>query len=108
MPRRIFSIFSKQEPHKKITLNSLSYDTALEEAINLLDSERFKEHQESIDEHALSLYCVSLEQELEKLGWVMSESCDEPYNSMFIDEHMMSLWNQRSEYGEELKAQQKI
>jgi hypothetical protein len=99
MPRRIFTITSKEEPSKKIVLNSLSYELALEEALNTLDPIRFKEHQESIDEHALSIYCFSLEQELEKLGWIISEDWDEPYKSMFIDEHMMSLWSQRSEYG---------
>jgi hypothetical protein len=36
MPRRIFTITSKEEPNKKIVLNSLSYELALEEALNEL------------------------------------------------------------------------
>ena len=36
MPRRIFTITSKEEPVKKIVLNSLSYELALEEALNEL------------------------------------------------------------------------
>lgn len=71
MPRRIFTITSKKDPNKKIELNSLSYELALEEALN-------------------------------ELGWTISEDCDEPYKNMFQDEHMMSLWNQRSEYGKNL------
>ena len=63
MPRRIFTITSKEEPVKKIVLNSLSYELALEEALN-------------------------------ELGWAISEDCDEPYKSMFEDEHMMSLQSQ--------------
>lgn len=72
MPRRIFTITSKEEPSKKIVLNSLSYELALEEALN-------------------------------ELGWTISEDCDEPYKSMHIDEHMMSLWNQRAEYAAHIK-----
>lgn len=68
MPRRIFTITSKKEPDKKIVLNSLSYDMALEEALN-------------------------------ELGWTISEDCDEPYkDARFVDEHAMSLRNQRLEY----------
>lgn len=63
MPRRIFTITSKEDPNKKIVLNSLSYELALEEALN-------------------------------ELGWTISEDCDEPYKSMFEDEHMMSLQSQ--------------
>lgn len=103
MPRRIFTITSKEDPNKKIELTSLSYELALEEALYNLDPKNFQQHQESIDEHALSIYCVCLEEKLEKLGWTISEDCDEPYksmrhNDMYIDNHMMSLWSQRSEY----------
>ena len=65
MPRRIFTITSKEDSNKKIELNSLSYELALEEALN-------------------------------ELGWTISEDCDEPYKSMFVDEHMMSLASQKS------------
>jgi hypothetical protein len=72
MPRRIFTITSKKDPNKKIELNSLSYELALEEALN-------------------------------ELGWTISEDWDEPYKSMiYDDEHMMSLWSQRAEYGKNL------
>ena len=71
MPRRIFTITSKEEPSKKIVLNSLSYELALEEA-------------------------------LDELGWTISGDLEEPYKSMFADDHMMSLWNQRSEYGKDI------
>ena len=60
MPRRIFTITSKEDPNKKIELTSLSYELALEEALN-------------------------------ELGWTISEDWDEPYKSMFADEHNMSL-----------------
>jgi hypothetical protein len=103
MPRKIFTITSKEDPNKKIELNSLSYELALEEALYNLDPKKFEQHQESIDEHALSIYCSYLEEQLEKLGWTISEDWDEPYKSMlYDDEHMMSLWNQRSEYGKQL------
>lgn len=96
MPRKLFTITSKEEPNKKIVLNSLSYELALEEAISIIDPKIFQNHQESIDEHALSIYCVCLEEQLEKLGWTISEDCDEPYKSiLYQDEHMMSLWNQK-------------
>jgi hypothetical protein len=36
MPRKIFTITSKEDPNKKIELNSLSYELALEEALNEL------------------------------------------------------------------------
>ena len=36
MPRRIFTITSKEDPNKKIVLNSLSYEDALEEALKEL------------------------------------------------------------------------
>lgn len=65
MPRKIFTINSKEDPNKKITLNSLSYELALEEA-------------------------------LDELGWVISEDWDEPYKSMFVDEHMISLQSQKN------------
>ena len=65
MPRRIFTITSKENPNKKIELSSLSYEEALEEALN-------------------------------ELGWTISEDWDEPYKSMFVDEHMMSLESQKS------------
>jgi len=64
MPRRIFTITSKEDSNKKITLNSLSYELALEEA-------------------------------LDELGWVITEDWDEPYKSMLIDEHIMSLQSQK-------------
>jgi hypothetical protein len=103
MPRKIFTITSKEDPNKKIELNSLSYELALEEALYNLDPKKFEQHQETINEHALSIYCSYLEEQLEKLGWTISEDWDEPYKSMlYDDEHMMSLWNQRSEYGKQL------
>ena len=95
MPRKIFTITSKEDPNKKIILNSLSYELALEEALYNLDPKKFEQHQESIDEHALSIYCVCLEEQLEKLGWTISEDWDEPYKSMFVDEHMMSFEGQK-------------
>ena len=70
MPRKIFTITSKEDPSKQIVLNSLSYEEALEEA-------------------------------LEELGWNISWDWNEPYKSMFIDEHMMSLCSQRPEHGKE-------
>ena len=92
MPRRIFTITLKDDPNKKIELQSLSYELALEEAFYSLDPKKFEQHQESIDEHALSIYCVCLEEQLEKLGWTISEDWDEPYKSMkYQDEHMVSL-----------------
>ena len=102
MPRRIFTLVSKQNPDDRIELNSLSYETALEEALSEIDPKNFQQHQESIDEHALSIYCVCLEEQLERLGWTISEDWDEPYKSMlYQDDHMMSLWNQRSEYAKD-------
>ncbi len=83
MPRQFHKITSKEDPNKQINLESMSYEQALEEA-------------------------------LDKLGWVMQSEWNEPYNNMFQDvspatcceiyqdEHMMSLWNQRSEYGKDL------
>ena len=72
MPRKIFTITSKEDPNKKIVLNSLCYEHALEEALN-------------------------------ELGWNISEDWDEPYKSiLYQDEHIMSLWSQRAEYGKEL------
>ena len=63
--------------------------------MNNLNPENFKNHQESIDEHALSIYCAFLEEQLEKLGWVILEDYDEPYKSMLYDDlHMMSLKSQ--------------
>lgn len=47
-------------------------------------------------------YEEALEEALDKLGWVLQSEWNEPYNSMFQDEHMMSLWNQRPEYGKDL------
>lgn len=70
MPRKIFTITSKEDPNKKIILNSLSYELALEEALN-------------------------------ELGWTISEDCDEPYKSMYQDDHMLSLWDQRGEYAKD-------
>ena len=40
------------------------------------------------------LYEQALEEALDKLGWVMQSEWNEPYNSMFQDEHMMSLFSQ--------------
>ena len=83
MPRQLHKITSKEDPNKEICLEAMGYEQALEEA-------------------------------LDKLGWVMQSEWNEPYNSMFQDvspatcceiyqdEHMMSLWSQRSEYGKEL------
>lgn len=108
MPRKIFTITSKEDPNKKIELNSLSYELALEEALYNLDPKKFEQHQETINEHALSIYCSYLEEQLEKLGWTISEDWDEPYKSMlYNDEHMMSLWSQRSEYAKHLKLDNK-
>jgi len=39
-------------------------------------------------------YEEALEEALDKLGWVMQYEWNEPYNSMFQDEHMMSLMSQ--------------
>jgi len=44
-------------------------------------------------------YEEALEEALDKLGWVMQSEWNEPYNSMFQDEHMVSLVSQRSDYG---------
>ncbi len=63
MPRKIFTLVSKQNSDDRIELNSLSYELALEEALS-------------------------------ELGWIISEKWNEPYNSMFVDEHMMSLKSQ--------------
>lgn len=63
MPRRIHTVVSKDDPNEKITLNALSYEEALEEA-------------------------------LDKLGWRMEARWDEPYESMYQDEHLMSLKSQ--------------
>jgi hypothetical protein len=41
-------------------------------------------------------YEQALEEALDKLGWVMQSEWNEPYNSMFQDEHMMSLNSQKS------------
>ena len=42
-------------------------------------------------------YEEAVEEALDKLGWTLQGEWDEPYNSMFQDEHMMSLNSQRSE-----------
>jgi hypothetical protein len=39
-------------------------------------------------------YEQALEEALDKLGWVIQSEWNEPYNSMFQDEHMMSLMSQ--------------
>jgi hypothetical protein len=39
-------------------------------------------------------YEQALEEALDKLGWIMQSEWNEPYNSMFEDEHMMSLSSQ--------------
>ena len=65
MPRKIHTITSKEDPNNKITLESMSYEQALEEA-------------------------------LDKLGWIMQSEWNEPYNSMFQDEHIMSLNSQKN------------
>lgn len=36
-------------------------------------------------------YELALEEALNELGWTISEDWEEPYKSMFIDEHLMSL-----------------
>jgi hypothetical protein len=41
-------------------------------------------------------YEQALEEALDKLGWVMQSEWNEPYNSMFHDEHMMSLNSQKT------------
>jgi len=41
-------------------------------------------------------YEEALEEALYKLGWNMQAEWNEPYNSMFQDEHMMSLANQQT------------
>jgi hypothetical protein len=41
-------------------------------------------------------YQQALEEALYKLGWIMQSEWDEPYNSMFQDEHMMSLFSQQA------------
>ena len=60
MPRKIFTIISKEDPNKKIELNSLCYEHALEEALNELGwtiSEDLDEPYKNIfvDEHMTSL-----------------------------------------------------
>jgi hypothetical protein len=61
MPRRIFTITSKEYPSKKIILNSVSYELALEEALNELGwnmSEDYEEPYKSMkyeDLHMMSL-----------------------------------------------------
>lgn len=61
MPRRIFTITSKEDPNKKMELQSLSYELALEEALNELGwtiSEDWDEPYKSMkyqDEHMMSL-----------------------------------------------------
>ena len=64
MPRRIFTITSKEDPNKKIELTSLSYELALEEALNELGwniSEDWDEPYKNmfIDEHMVSLQSQS-------------------------------------------------
>ena len=39
-------------------------------------------------------YEQALEEALDKLGWTLQSEWDEPYNSMFQDEHIMSLNSQ--------------
>jgi hypothetical protein len=62
MPRKIFTITSKEDPNNKIILNSLSYELALEEALNGLGwsiSEDWDEPYNSMmyrDEHMMSLF----------------------------------------------------
>jgi len=36
-------------------------------------------------------YEEALQEALDKLGWIIQSEWNEPYNSMFEDEHMMSL-----------------
>ena len=60
MPRQFHKIISKEDSSKQINLESMSYEQALEEA-------------------------------LDRLGWVIQSEWNEPYNSMFQDEHMASL-----------------
>lgn len=60
MPRKIFTITSKEDPNKKIELTSVSYELALEEALNELGwtiSEDWDEPYKRmfIDEHIMSL-----------------------------------------------------
>lgn len=62
MPRKIFTISSKEDSNKKIELQSLSYELALEEALNELGwtiSEDWDEPYKSMlyqDEHMMSLF----------------------------------------------------
>lgn len=60
MPRKIFTVSSKEHPDKKIVLSSLSYELALEEALEELGwviSEDWDEPYKGmfIDEHMMSL-----------------------------------------------------
>ena len=41
-------------------------------------------------------YEEALEEALYKLGWVPQSEWIEPYNTMFQDEHMMSLFSQQA------------
>ncbi len=40
-------------------------------------------------------YEEALEEALDELGWIMQSEWNEPYNSVFQDEHMMSLKSQK-------------
>ena len=98
MPRKIFTLVSKEDHFKKIELTSMSYDLALEEALSILDSsyEQNAKDQEFSDEHVTNIFMFTAQEKLNKLGWNIYEDCDDVYkNILYQDEHMMSLSSQR-------------
>lgn len=105
MPRKIFTLVSKEDHFKKIELTSLSYDLALEEALSILDSS-YKQHvkdQEFNDEHITNVFMFNAQKKLNELGWSMYESCDDVYkNILYEDEHMMSFSSQNSQNKKEI------
>lgn len=62
MPRKIFTLTSKEDQNKHLQLNSLSYELALEEALDMLGwtiSEDLDDVYKDIkyqDEHMISLF----------------------------------------------------
>jgi hypothetical protein len=40
-------------------------------------------------------YQEALEEALDQLGWTLHSKWDVPYDAMFVDEHMMSLYSQK-------------
>lgn len=105
MPRKIFTIVSKEDHFKKIELTSLSYDLALEEALCILDSsyEQNTKDQEFSDEHSINIFMFNAQKKLSELGWSMYEDCDDVYkNILYQDEHVMSFSSQNSQNKKEI------